>query len=278
MPLEYDEFAIRKALRQCWSLDTAPQWSAENPANGQCNVTAAVIHDVFGGEILRTKMPGVWHYYNQIDGRRADLSDSQFTDPGARFEAPDPYQDELSSRDAAMEGIPEREYVALKTALLAALPPYEGGCACGAVRYRLTSAPMFVHCCHCTWCQRESGAAFALNALIEADRVVLLSGEPERVATPSVHPDGQEYCRCPHCKVALWSHYPMAEVGRHKVCFVRVGTLDEPQHVPPDIHIYTSTKQPWFQLDGKAQVFCEHYDRAKVWPADRYARLQALSA
>ena len=47
----------------------------------------------------------------------------------------------------------------------------EGGCACGAVRYRLTSAPMFVHCCHCRDCQRQTGSAFVLNALIEADRV-----------------------------------------------------------------------------------------------------------
>ncbi|MEM8688034.1 MAG: hypothetical protein AAGF81_11930 [Pseudomonadota bacterium] len=118
---DYDELTIRKALRQSWSLETAPQWSAENPANGQCNVTAAVIYDLFGGEVLRTRMPGVWHYYNEIGGKRVDFSDSQFTDPGARFAAPDPYQDERSSRDAAMNGIPEREYQALKSALIAGL-------------------------------------------------------------------------------------------------------------------------------------------------------------
>ena len=278
MQPDYDEFAIRKALRRAWSLDTAVQWSAENPANGQCNVTAAVIHDLFGGEILRTKLTGVWHYYNQLGGKPVDFSDSQFTDPGARFAAPDPYDDELSSREACMEGIADREYEALKTALLAALPPHEGGCACGTVRYRLTSAPMFVHCCHCTWCQRESGAAFALNALIEADRVVVLSGEPELVPTPSVNPDGQQFYRCPSCKIALWSHYPMAEVEARKMRFVRVGTLDEPQHLPPDVHIYTSTKQPWLSLDGKVPVFSEHYDRAAVWPAANYARLQELMA
>ncbi len=71
--------------------------------------------------MLRTKMPGVWHYYNQINGKRVDFSDSQFTDPGARFAAPDPYEDELSSRDAAMDGIPKREYQALKSAVLAKL-------------------------------------------------------------------------------------------------------------------------------------------------------------
>ena len=120
--------------------------------------------------------------------------------------------------------------------------PMEGGCACGGVRYRMTGAPIFVHCCHCRWCQRESGAAFALNALIEADRVVLLKGEPERVATPSASGKGQTFARCPDCHVALWSNY--AGAG-DLVNFVRVGTLDQPDRLPPDIHIYTASKQPW---------------------------------
>ncbi len=114
----FDEDRVRQALDEAWSLETAVQWSAENPANGQCNVTAAVIHDLFGGDILRTRYPEFWHYYNRIDGRRVDLTDSQFTRPGARFAAPDRYEDELSDKNAAMEGIPEREYQALRNALL----------------------------------------------------------------------------------------------------------------------------------------------------------------
>ncbi|MBY5933296.1 hypothetical protein KUV51_09830 [Tateyamaria omphalii] len=116
--MEFDEDRVRVALETAWSLDTAKQWSKENPANGQCNVTSAVIHDLFGGEVLRTRYPGVWHYYNRIGGRRCDLTDSQFVRPDARFAAPDPYEDELSDRDAAMDGIPQREYDALKAALL----------------------------------------------------------------------------------------------------------------------------------------------------------------
>ncbi|MEM7044223.1 MAG: hypothetical protein AAF543_15545 [Pseudomonadota bacterium] len=114
----FDEHLVRAALDDAWSLETAAQWSAENPANGQCNVTAAVVHDLFGGAILRTRYPTFWHYYNRIDGRRVDLTDSQFSRPGARFPAPDRYDDDVSDRDAAMEGIPEREYDALKKALL----------------------------------------------------------------------------------------------------------------------------------------------------------------
>lgn len=119
--MKFDEAQVRAALMQAWSLETAVQWRAENPALGQCNVTAAVVYDLFGGRALRTKLPGVWHYYNEIGGKRCDLTDMQFTAPGALFEAPDAYQDEVSSKEAAMRGIPQREYDTLRAALLAAL-------------------------------------------------------------------------------------------------------------------------------------------------------------
>ena len=125
MPLAYDEAAVRAALPGAWSPATAVQWTAENPALGQCNVTAAVIHDLFGGRILRTRLEHVWHYYNEIGGRRVDFTDSQFTAPGPLFPAPDPYDDEVTTREAAMTGIPDREYDTLRAALVAGLgaPP-----------------------------------------------------------------------------------------------------------------------------------------------------------
>ena len=116
--MDFDEFRVRDALENAWSLETAKQWSKENPANGQCNVTSVVIFDLFGGEILRTPYPMFWHYYNRINGQRYDLSDSQFVRPAARFEAPDSYEDVLTDREAAMEGIPQREYDALMKGLL----------------------------------------------------------------------------------------------------------------------------------------------------------------
>ena len=108
--------------------------------------------------------------------------------------------------------------------------PLDGGCDCGLVRYRMQTVPLFVHCCHCRWCQRETGASFALNALIEADRVVHLNAEPEIVDTPSNSGKGQHIARCPKCRIALWSNY---FGGGPLLRFVRVGTLDEPDHLPP---------------------------------------------
>jgi hypothetical protein len=153
--------------------------------------------------------------------------------------------------------------------------PLEGGCDCRAVRYRMESAPLFVHCCHCRWCQRETGSAFALNAMIETDRVKLTAGEPEVVDTPSASGKGQQIARCPRCRIALWSHYGG---GGRLVAFVRVGTLDEPDALPPDIHIFTTTKQPWVVLPEGATAVPELYDRKRHWPAESLARREALLA
>jgi hypothetical protein len=149
----------------------------------------------------------------------------------------------------------------------------EGGCTCRAVRYRLTSMPLFVHCCHCRWCQRETGASFALNAMIEADRVLILAGEPQPVMTPSNSGKGQKIVRCPACHVALWSHY--AGSG-DAVSFVRVGTLDEPDRLPPDIHIFTASKQPWVVLPPGMPAVAEYYNRNDYWPKASLERRRAL--
>jgi hypothetical protein len=152
-------------------------------------------------------------------------------------------------------------------------PPFDGGCDCAAVRYRMTSAPLFVHCCHCRWCQRESGASFALNAMIEADRVVLLEGEPEIVNTPSNSGKGQKIARCPTCRIAVWSNYAGAGDA---VRFVRVGTLDEPDRLPPDIHIFTASKQPWVVIPAGMPAVEEYYKSADYWPAESLERRRLL--
>jgi len=148
-----------------------------------------------------------------------------------------------------------------------------GRCSCGAVRYQLTSGPLFVHCCHCRWCQRETGASFALNAMIEADRVVLLAGSPEVVLTPTASGKGQKVARCPSCHVALWSNYAGAGDA---IRFVRVGTLDEPDRLPPDIHIFTSSRQPWVVLPQGAPAVPEYYDRLQHWPPASLERRSRL--
>jgi hypothetical protein len=147
--------------------------------------------------------------------------------------------------------------------------PLDGGCDCGQIRFRMKTRPLFVHCCHCRWCQRESGASFALNAMIEADRVVHLRSEPEITDTPSNSGRGQKIARCPKCRIAVWSNYAGAGPV---IRFVRVGTLDSPDYLPPDIHIFTASKQPWVALPQGVPAVPEYYDRGSHWPPESLAR------
>ncbi|MDA7084989.1 GFA family protein [Pseudomonas sp. SA3-5] len=152
---------------------------------------------------------------------------------------------------------------------------HEGGCSCRHVRYRMTATPLFVHACHCNWCQRESGSAFALNALIESSRVELLSGDVMMVDTPSASGKGQRIARCPRCHVALWSHYGAAG---DSLCFVRVGSLDKAWRCPPDIHIHTASKLPWLVLPEDIPAVPGYYRSSAFWPAaslERMARLKS---
>jgi hypothetical protein len=151
----------------------------------------------------------------------------------------------------------------------------EGGCDCQRIRYRVVSRPLFVHCCHCRWCQRESGSAFALNAMIESDRVIHLGEPPDLIDTPSASGLGQKVARCPSCRIAVWSHYAGAGPLMR---FVRVGTLDEPDRLPPDVHIFTSSKQPWVTLSPDVPAFDAYYEREALWPDESLQRRAALLA
>ena len=146
---------------------------------------------------------------------------------------------------------------------------FEGGCTCGELRYRMKALPMIVHCCHCRWCQRETGASFALNAVIESRELELLSGAPETIDTPSASGRGQQIVRCPRCRIAVWSHY----AGSGPVLsFVRVGTLDHPDRFPPDAHIFTASRQPWVVLPSGTPAFPEFYVPKTFWSAETMAR------
>ena len=151
----------------------------------------------------------------------------------------------------------------------------EGGCTCRQIRYRMSGAPMFVHCCHCRWCQRETGSAFVINALIEADRIALLQGAPEVIDTPSNSGKGQNISRCPNCRVAIWSSYAGAGDALR---FLRVGTLDDPDSFSPDIHIFTSSKQPWVVLPAGTPAVAEYYKSAEHWPKASLERRALLFA
>jgi len=149
---------------------------------------------------------------------------------------------------------------------------HEGGCSCGAVRYRLHGAPMFVHCCHCTQCQRATGSAFVVNAIIEADRVEMLGGEIAVTPGPSESGRPHDVHRCAACGTAMWSDY-----GRRRVMiFLRVGALDDPSVFPPDVHIFARSKAAWFALPDATRVFDVYYDMQALWPAESLARRRAL--
>jgi hypothetical protein len=149
----------------------------------------------------------------------------------------------------------------------------EGGCACGSVRYRLTSEPLFTHCCHCLNCQRQTGSAFVINLLIEAERVQLLAGDPLPVDVPRDDGSMQRIYRCPQCQVAVFSEY-----GRPDVWFVRGGTLDDPTGVTPDVQIYTRSKVSWLTLPDSTPAFEVYYDMRALWPTVSIERLEALTS
>ena len=149
----------------------------------------------------------------------------------------------------------------------------EGGCSCGEVRYRLLSEPLFVHCCHCLNCQRQTGSAFVVNVLIEGDRVELLAGNPQPVDVPRDDGSVQRIFRCPTCQIAVFSQYTRPDVR-----FVRAGTLDEPRAVEPDVHIFTRSKVGWVELPESTPAFEIYYDQQSLWPAESLERLAALDA
>lgn len=153
------------------------------------------------------------------------------------------------------------------------LETFDGGCACGAVRYRLGAKPMFVNCCHCHDCQRQTGSAFVINAIIETDRIEILSGTPEPVTVPTDSGRPHDIYRCPQCQVALWSDYGR----RPKLRFVRVATLNNPSLLPPDAHIFTRSKLPWVRLPANAPAFDVYYDMKALWPAESLDRRRAAT-
>ena len=148
----------------------------------------------------------------------------------------------------------------------------EGRCGCGDVRYRLSGGPMFVHCCRCLDCQRQTGSGFVLNAIYELERIELLSGEPEPVAMPTDSGCAHEVYRCQRCRTALWSDY-----GRRRMRFVRIGTLEDPSALRPDVHIFTRSKLPWVVLPPGVPAFDVYYETEKLWPAESLARRRAAT-
>jgi hypothetical protein len=148
---------------------------------------------------------------------------------------------------------------------------FEGGCACGEVRYRLTKEPMFTHCCHCTQCQRLTGSAFVLNTIIENEHIELLNGTVLKTAGISEYDKPHDIYRCSRCLTAVWSDYG----GRPNYRFVRVGTLDEPNLIKPNAHIFVRSKLEWVLIPEDQKAFDVFYELEKEWPVEMLARREA---
>ncbi|KAF1814570.1 glutathione-dependent formaldehyde-activating, GFA [Eremomyces bilateralis CBS 781.70] len=155
--------------------------------------------------------------------------------------------------------------------------PLLGGCGCGRIRYAIEVEPLTVHCCHCTFCMRETGSSYAVNILKAPAALATATTsetiEPIPMLIPSFSGLGQTIFRCPNCYVAVWSHYAGAD---SLVSFIRAGTLDRKDVIVPELHIYTSTKQPWVILPDGAQAFEEFYDWRKVWKAESREWFEAV--
>lgn len=153
----------------------------------------------------------------------------------------------------------------------------EGGCTCGQVRYKVHATPLIVHACHCRWCQRQTGGPHAINALFEAEMIEVTDGAVENTTVPSPGGKGQIIARCPNCKIAVWSNYYFGGMWE-RVRFLRVGSLDNPDLMPPDVHIYTSTKMPWYVIPESHHAVEEFYDPATVWSKENQERYRKWKA
>ena len=131
---------------------------------------------------------------------------------------------------------------------------------------------MFVHCCHCRDCQKQTGGAFAINALIETDRIEAMAGEPRPVSMPTDSGRPHDIHRCPTCQTAVWSDYGRRPALR----FVRVATLDDPTAITPDVHIFTRSKLPWVTLPDAVPAFEVYYDLKTLWPEASQQRRKAI--
>jgi hypothetical protein len=131
---------------------------------------------------------------------------------------------------------------------------------------------MFVQCCHCLLCQRQTGSAFVINGLIETDRLELLAAAPVAISMPTESGRTHDIYRCPTCQIAVWSDYGRRPALR----FLRIATLDEPHALEPAVHIFVRSKVPWVRLPEGARAFEAYYDLEKEWPAESLARRQAI--
>jgi hypothetical protein len=151
----------------------------------------------------------------------------------------------------------------------------QGRCSCGAVTYALAAAPLFVHACHCRDCQRHTGSAFVINAMVLSADLQVITGEIAPWPAPAAKGAKHFIHRCAQCQSAVWSSYGGKKTA---MVYLRVATLDRPEELPPSAHIFTRSKLPWVDLPKNVPAYKTWYDREKTWPPESLARRKAAAA
>lgn len=154
-------------------------------------------------------------------------------------------------------------------------PAITGGCHCAAVRYRILTAPLFCYACHCIDCQKDTGSAFALHAVIEAFNIKVISETRPKLLTliqdPSKPQAKSRHSLCPKCGTVLWGNDPQWD---HAVSNVRIGTLDFPGIMEPDMHMFVGSKLGWIDLPKDAKTSRRGFDYKTTWPKSSLKRLE----
>jgi hypothetical protein len=131
-----------------------------------------------------------------------------------------------------------------------------GGCACGAVRYRVHGKPLLGTVCHCRFCQRRLASAFAVLATFAEDKVELLQGElAEREHRSDVSGRWLRMCFCPECGTTV-SHTAEIRPGARTIA---AGTFDEPGWFTVDRHIWVRSKLPWVTVPQGVESYAQGY-------------------
>jgi hypothetical protein len=149
----------------------------------------------------------------------------------------------------------------------------QGGCGCGAVRYRIERAPIFVNNCYCALCQLQTGSTSSAYAFFEIEAVEVLSGKLKRFAQQTGTDRKQKVMQCSECGIGLF--FQPWPTGRHGIC-VRLGTFDDPWDIVPDAAVYVTERMPWVTLPEGIPTFDAYYNPDTLLPPERNARLRAL--
>ena len=126
-----------------------------------------------------------------------------------------------------------------------------GGCQCGAIRYEFNGEPVQQVACHCTDCQHQSGSAFGMSVVVNADDFRITKGEPKHYHSTSSTGRRKLGAFCHECGNRIY-HQPEWRRGRISI---KAGTLDDASWLKPQVHLWTKSRQPWVIIPDDADAY-----------------------